>query len=259
MVSEVLRTYRRDYYRRYRAEHPESVRDIGVRSCTKHREKRLAYHRKRYALLEKVVPVMRKVICRRCGVEFSTVHLFKVYCTESCGKKYRGKPKCYAKVCPVCGIDFIAQRKDKVSCSEKCKRLLGARRSRQTPKGKIARRMQKVIGSMVVGGKGGISWSSLVGYDSETLKKHLEKKFRSGMTWENYGTAWHIDHKIPISAFNIHSYLDIDFMKCWSLKNLQPLWARENLLKSGKLEVPFQPSLPMDGRKMTSNTGLRQK
>ena len=36
---------------------------------------------------------------------------------------------------------------------------------------------------------------------------------------------------------------DIDFKRCWALKNLQPLEAKENLRKQAKLDKPFQPSL----------------
>jgi hypothetical protein len=74
----------------------------------------------------------------------------------------------------------------------------------------------------------------LIDYDIETLAIHLEQKFLSGMTWNNYG-QWHIDHKKPISSFNIISLECDDFKKCWSLDNLQPLWAEDNLKKSNKI------------------------
>jgi 5-methylcytosine-specific restriction endonuclease McrA len=64
------------------------------------------------------------------------------------------------------------------------------------------------------------------------------------MTWGNYGRhGWHIDHRIPISAFNFKAPTDIDFKKCWALSNLQPLWSHENQKKYNKLLKPFQPSL----------------
>ena len=67
---------------------------------------------------------------------------------------------------------------------------------------------------------------------------------KNGMTWETHGKyGWHIDHKIPISAFNFESPKDLDFKKCWALINLQPMWAKENIRKGAKVEKPFQPSL----------------
>lgn len=79
-------------------------------------------------------------------------------------------------------------------------------------------------------------------YSIEKLIRHLEKQFQPGMTWENYG-EWHIDHKIPVSVFNFNSIHDIDFKRCWALKNLQPLWKEENIKKNDRLNASFQPSL----------------
>lgn len=87
-------------------------------------------------------------------------------------------------------------------------------------------------------------WETLVGYTIEQLKQHLEKQFKEGMTWNNYGKyGWHIDHIIPISAFNFEKPEDDDFKRCWALKNLQPLWAKENLIKQNKIDRHFQPNL----------------
>jgi len=91
-------------------------------------------------------------------------------------------------------------------------------------------------------GKGGRNWEILVGYTVRELMKHLEGQFSEGMTWDNQG-EWHVDHKIPVSAFNFGTPDDIDFQNCWALENLQPLWANENRKKNAKLVAPFQPSL----------------
>ena len=85
----------------------------------------------------------------------------------------------------------------------------------------------------------------MLGFGLEELKAHLESQFQSGMTWENYG-EWHIDHKIPISAFNFDSPEQIDFKRCWSLENLQPMWARENMSKGAKILKQFQPMLRLE-------------
>lgn len=68
------------------------------------------------------------------------------------------------------------------------------------------------------------STKDILDYTVEDLKTHLESKFTSGMTWENHG-EWHIDHIVPVSNFKFKSIDDEDFKKCWSLDNLQPLWA----------------------------------
>jgi len=84
----------------------------------------------------------------------------------------------------------------------------------------------------------------LLGYTAEELMRHLETRFKDGMSWENYGD-WHIDHIIPLSAFNYETPDDFDFRRAWSLSNLQPLWAEDNLSKRAKLAAPFQPSLAL--------------
>lgn len=107
-------------------------------------------------------------------------------------------------------------------------------------------KMANSINKALKGRKNRASWESLVGYTLDDLIRHLESQFQPGMTWENRGRGgWEIDHIIPISVFNISSSEDVDFKKCWSLKNLRPLWAAENLNKRAKIDRPFQPSLSM--------------
>lgn len=77
---------------------------------------------------------------------------------------------------------------------------------------------------------------NILGYTIEDLSNHLEKQFKDGMSWSNYG-EWHLDHIIPISSFNFKNIEDEEFKKCWSLSNLQPLWGSENLSKSNKIII----------------------
>jgi hypothetical protein len=84
-------------------------------------------------------------------------------------------------------------------------------------------------------GKLGVSWKTMVSYSVEQLMAHLEAKFQLGMTWGNYGKDWHIDHIIPVSSFSFEKPQDDGFKKCWSLDNLQPLWAKDNLQKGSKV------------------------
>jgi len=116
---------------------------------------------------------------------------------------------------------------------------------RGTKRGQLNLRISNSINaSLRKGIKRGRHWETLVGYTAEQLKIHLEKQFIYGMTWEHFMKGEiHIDHKIPVTAFNFETAEDIDFKKCWALSNLQPMWAKDNLTKQNKIIKPFQPSL----------------
>lgn len=113
---------------------------------------------------------------------------------------------------------------------------------------------QGVRRGLLSGSKYGRRTFDLLGYSPEDLRQHLERKFQPGMTWENYGD-WHIDHIIPLSAFNYETPDDLDFKRAWALSNLQPLWEFDNLSKKDKLYAPFQPSLLL----ATNDSGTPQK
>lgn len=64
------------------------------------------------------------------------------------------------------------------------------------------------------------------------LKEHLEKQFKEGMSWDNYGIyGWHIDHIIPLSSAKTEEEL----IRLCHHTNLQPLWAKDNLSKGSKI------------------------
>lgn len=79
--------------------------------------------------------------------------------------------------------------------------------------------------------KSGKSWISLLGYTPIDLKNYLSSKLQPGMTWDNYGKIWHVDHIIPSSWWVFNSPSDPEFRQCWCLANLQPKFARENISK----------------------------
>jgi len=98
-------------------------------------------------------------------------------------------------------------------------------------------RIQKILRArLLVALKGrskATSATRLVGCSIAKLKKHLELMFDSGMTWDNYGhRTWHIDHIIPLAAFDLTK--PAQQRKAFHWKNLQPLWAIENLRKGAR-------------------------
>ncbi len=119
-------------------------------------------------------------------------------------------------------------------------------RCRNDPMFRLNSNIHKGVSTDLRGVKSRRKWQSLVGYTLKDLKKHLEKQFTEGMSWDNYG-EWHVDHKIPLAVHNFLSPEDLDFKRAWALKNLQPLWAHDNSVKHTTIDKPFQPSLAFGG------------
>jgi hypothetical protein len=102
-------------------------------------------------------------------------------------------------------------------------------------KNKLRLRLSCAIATSLNGNKHRKNWETIVGYTIQKLIEHLENQFIDGMAWDNYGKyGWHIDHIIPISWWHYNSYDDREFKQCWALCNLQPLWAKDNLIKGNR-------------------------
>lgn len=74
---------------------------------------------------------------------------------------------------------------------------------------------------------------NLLGYTSEQLRKHIENQFLTGMTWDNYGSEWAIDHIIPVSYYDTTTPASV----VNALKNLRPLWNISRSVNIGGLNV----------------------
>ncbi len=82
-----------------------------------------------------------------------------------------------------------------------------------------------------------------IGIDLPTFKIYMQKQFKKGMTWGNYGMGigkWNVDHKIPLSSAKTEEELILLF----HYTNLQPLWHVDNMKKSNKI-LPFQIKLTL--------------
>ncbi len=66
-----------------------------------------------------------------------------------------------------------------------------------------------------------------LGCTIEFFLSYIERQFRSGMTWDNYGKGgWKIDHILPCRLFDFTDQKDIT--RCFHFTNLRPLWAAAN-------------------------------
>jgi hypothetical protein len=69
----------------------------------------------------------------------------------------------------------------------------------------------------------------LLGCSIAEAVNHIEKQFLKGMTWENHGIVWEIDHIKPCASYNLE---DLEEQKqCFNFTNLQPLFTTTEIAK----------------------------
>lgn len=69
----------------------------------------------------------------------------------------------------------------------------------------------------------------LLGCTIEDFKNHIEKQFKKGMSWDNYG-KWELDHIKPCCSFDLTQ--ESEQKLCFHYSNTQPLWKVEHRLKT---------------------------
>lgn len=72
----------------------------------------------------------------------------------------------------------------------------------------------------------------MLGYGPSDLYASIESKFKDGMGWHNR-SEWHIDHICPVSKLIAAGATDMSIIN--HLDNLQPMWAKENIIKSDRI------------------------
>lgn len=88
------------------------------------------------------------------------------------------------------------------------------------------------VAAVMRGRRKTVKTAELVGCSWNELRTYISSKFQEGMTWENYG-KWHVDHIKPCASFDFSDVTQLRI--CFHYSNLQPLWAKDNLKKGGKI------------------------
>jgi hypothetical protein len=97
----------------------------------------------------------------------------------------------------------------------------------------------------------------LIGCSIAELIKHLESQFTPDMTWCNHGKYWHIDHIIPLAAFDLTDAEQQRKACHWS--NLQPLTIFDNLSKGDRLPAEKKTRRPVARKKTASVAGRKRE
>lgn len=151
------------------------------------------------------------------------------------------------KKCEHCGKEFETKLEVKRFCCRQCKEKARRKRYRltqtykaiqkkyhQTKNYKLRKFMENCL-KRILDSKNGESCINYLGYTPNEAKIHLESLFKDGMTWDNYGTVWHIDHVKPLASYNFYNtdgsvnYNTVKIAN--SLHNLQPMFVQDNLNK----------------------------
>lgn len=121
-------------------------------------------------------------------------------------------------------MDWRKRNPEKVRAADEARKL--------TPEWRLKRSISSRL-RLLLRDKAGRRTVDLIGYTAADLRSHLERQFQPGMTWDNYG-EWHVDHIVPVASFTFTSIEDPEIKRAWSLPNLRPLWAQENMRKHDK-------------------------
>lgn len=128
-------------------------------------------------------------------------------------------------------LDAVSRARGRVDTAINGARL--RRREKADFQFKILQRIRARITAAVRGRNKHQSSLNLLGCSLEAFKAHLEKQFKDGMSWANYGD-WHIDHIRPCATFDFNNPSALK--ECFHYTNLQPMWKLDNQRKNSKWE-----------------------
>lgn len=184
---------------------------------------RKRYRRKHPEIHRQVVPEGFK-ICHKCG---------RALPKASFAKSTRASDGLQAS-CSACKRDYRAKAKSKDP--KKFNEIKAQRARERYARDVNARIINNLRGRLqkFIHNKYGKSYEDRLGCTLQEFKTHIEKQFKEGMSWENYGfKTWHIDHIQPMSSFDLTK--ESELLACCHYTNMQPLWASDNLSKGNKI------------------------
>jgi hypothetical protein len=91
---------------------------------------------------------------------------------------------------------------------------------------------RRYVGQFVKKKSRKIRTGNLLGCTGVFLIEHLASHFSSGMSWDNYGDVWEIDHIRPCDSFELSD--PVQLQACFHYSNLQPLTCEANARKKNK-------------------------
>lgn len=82
----------------------------------------------------------------------------------------------------------------------------------------------------------------LLGIPVEDYMVYLESQFEPSWTWQNWGSAWQIDHIDPCHTFDLSDPTAV--LLCFNYRNTRPLAVERNKWTGSHSATPREPSSP---------------
>lgn len=169
----------------------------------------------------KIDPNRQKKRCSKCG-EIKSIDDFNK------SKNAKDGHICYCKPC------WSTIQKERAPSMRVKKNEQSNRRYRENINHRLAHgmrnRTRQALRNHVKAGK----TLEMLGCSIDVLKAYLEERFVEGMTWDNYGSMWELDHIRPCASFDL---VDPEQQRvCFHYTNLQPMKGIDNRRKGDRYD-----------------------
>lgn len=187
--------------------------------------------------------------CAHCGKPFVAKLTRAKFCSDQCRIDHgnavardRAAGSIQARNCRECGVEFTPAYgvKMKLFCGELCS---VAHKAKQSHQRKTARQEIDPVYRLTCHMRTFINnalrradctkdrrTEEILGCDIESFRRHIERQFLPGMTWDKRA-RWHIDHIIPMAQAKTED----EAVRLNHYTNLRPMWAKDNLVKGSKV------------------------
>lgn len=112
------------------------------------------------------------------------------------------------------------------------------KRYKEDPKFRLDMLMRATIHRGLRGRQKTSAYIRHLDWDFMSLRRHIEAQFCGGMTWDNWGEIWELDHVQPRANFDYDSSEHPEFVACWGKANLKPTLKHENREQGYALSNP---------------------
>lgn len=107
---------------------------------------------------------------------------------------------------------------------------------------RLSCRLRRYVWQWIFRSYGSPLAQEMTGCTREHFRSHIEAQFTRGMSWDNYGKKWQLDHIAPCSKFNLRDPFEV--RKCFHFSNYRPLGRHDNAVKHDRI-IPHQPEIPL--------------